>query len=208
MLFAGTVTAAPIVNVTVLEDFDIQTNTGTPVTLTNPSDDVMIDVNISGNDESTVYAEATIWVDPENGLKLEPEKAMMWDGTQYISNDPSDPFLYNKNNYLFWDIAKIWGWSFTSKNQTQLLLPATVTATGKINVTCLFGNYLSLRGNDNYTFYSINTEPDTENGVTTKEGVLINAITTIPMQTTGVPIAVAMLGLLGVIGGTVYNNLK
>jgi hypothetical protein len=193
-VFTATASAQEVETTVINED-------GTLVDVTTPGDEVAIDV-IASAEDSTIEEPAVILnIDPETGLELEPEDAMMWDGIQYIQNDINDPFLY-------WDDE--WGWvwyigyvffDMTPGDETELIVPAIVTDVGPITVNADFyawpitANIPILLDSDSYTFLSVSPGPQPVNGAT------------VPMQATGTPLAVVALGLLTVIGGTVYSKL-
>ena len=193
LVFVGAVAAAPEVNVSVDDQ------NGQPVTVTTPGDKVNVTANAT-TDEYLNDPAVLITVDPDSGLKFKDDEAVMtFDGDQY-QNDPSDPFFYWSDDYQAW----IWwiGWLYGDQlagEEAQLSVPATVSDTGKITVNA---NYMEwdeqlnepvLLATDNYTFISV-AEP-------------VNAAT-IPMQDTGSPLALAAMGLLSIVGGTVYGKLK
>ncbi|OPY26972.1 MAG: hypothetical protein A4E27_00639 [Methanobacterium sp. PtaU1.Bin242] len=81
----------------------------------------------------------------------------------------------------------------------ELIIPAVVTDTGKITTDVIFeGGIISddvPPAEDSYTFLSVG-KPKPCNGQT------------VPMQSTGAPLALAVLAFLGIVGGSVYGKLR
>jgi hypothetical protein len=195
LLFAGAVSAqeAPSVDVTVIDE------NGDNVTVACPGDEVAVYIEASANDEAIPGPMALINIDPESGLALDVDHAVMWDGTQWISNDDpvSGGFLTwsDQHEAWFWGIMMVIG-PMQPGDVAELFIPAIVTDTGEITVDVIFEDS-SMDGTffpaeDSYTFLSVPCA----------------AGETVPMQDTGAPIALAALGLLGILGGAVYGRLR
>lgn len=205
LIFGGAASAQeePTVNVTVIDE------SGDPVVVANPGDEVAADVLASANDEELVDSFVDVTVDPETGLQFEPDDAMMTtsDLGTWISN--TDPIL--GGFFFFDDITDQWVWDIGSVDDidpgdfAELIAPAIVSDTGDITViTDLWNNegteqdpFFELESTDSYTFLSVEPQPQP----------VVNA-TTVPMKTTGSPLALAMLAILSIIGGSVYGKLR
>jgi hypothetical protein len=193
LIFGGAVSAVdPTVEVTVADEEG-------PVEVANPGDEVAVYVEASANDELIPEPMALITIDPESGLALDVINAEMWDGTDWISNDDpiSGGFLTwsDQDGAWFWDIRGVLG-PMQPGDEAYLIIPAKVADTGEITTDVIFED-ASPRATfspaeDSYTFLSV--EP--VNGET------------VPMQETGTPVALAALGLLGILGGAVYGRLR
>ncbi|MCE5213374.1 MAG: hypothetical protein LLF83_01465 [Methanobacterium sp.] len=200
MVFAGAVSAQDIdatVNVTVND-----TN-GDPVDVTCPGNEVIVDVLVKNNGEEFNSPVVGLVIDPESGLQFDPNNAMMWDGSQWIINDPSNwlkEFFYwdSQTNQWCWDIQLIT--NLAPNQQVELLAPAIVTDYGSIKTDATLyqiGFVLRTIDEDSYTFESVPCHNcHGHHGET------------VPMQATGSPLALAALGLLGILGGAVYGKLR
>lgn len=196
LIFGGTVSAALTVDVTVVHE------NGTPVNVTKPGTDVYIDVVAATNNETLNEPQALIITKPDDGLTYDAENAIMtWDGINWISNsDPiSGGFLAwsGQNEAWVWAIAQVIGPMYPG-DVVELIIPAVVTDTGKITTDVIFeGGIISddvPPAEDSYTFLSVGTpKPHGQ---------------TVPMQSTGAPLALAALALLGIVGGSVYGKLR
>jgi hypothetical protein len=196
LVFAGSAAAAPEVTVEVDQN-------GTPVNVTSPGEEVNLTANAT-TDEYLYNPAVLITLDPESGLTFnEDEAIMIYDG-ELFTNDPNDQFFYWDDYYQAW----IWwvGWVYGDQypgEDAQLFVPATVSALGKITVNADYMrvdeelNEPIVVATDSYTFLSV--EPTPVNPVNGE---------TIPMQNTGVPVALAALSLLSIIGGTLYGKLR
>jgi hypothetical protein len=197
-VFAGAVSAQEpaTVDVTVVDD------NGDPAVVTNPGDDVGIDVLVQANDEEVVNPYVNITVDPEDSLILDPENAAMTiDGVNWIYND--DPIF---GGFFYWNaMDEQWVWVISQfgtmdpGDATELFIPAVVATTGEITVNAdlIGGNeqrQFVILDSDSYTFLSV--EPIPVRGAT------------VPMQNTGAPLAALALGMLSIIGGAVYGKLR
>lgn len=196
LVFAGAVAAAPNVDVKVIKN-------GTPVTKTSPGDKVNVTANATTDVDLNDPA-VLISVNPKSGLKFKDTEAVMtYDGKVY-KNNPEDPFFYWSDQYNAW----VW-WIGWVNDQTyiqyagedaQLIVPAIVSDVGKITVNADYMKWdpdadePELVAADSYTFLSIAPKP-------------VNS-QTVPMQNTGAPLAVAALGLVSIIGGTIYGKLR
>ncbi|HSP87611.1 MAG TPA: hypothetical protein VLN45_05725, partial [Ignavibacteriaceae bacterium] len=83
----------------------------------------------------------------------------------------------------------------------RLFIPVQVNAIGEITTDVIFeGGILDddtnpEPGEDSYTIMS------------TSENVSAKTVT-VPMQNTGAPLALAAIGLLGILGGTIYSRRR
>lgn len=197
MIFGGTASAALSVDVAVVHE------NGTLVNITKPGTDVYIDVVAATNNETLNEPQALIITKPDDGLTYDAEDAMMtWDGINWISNsDPiSGGFLAwsEQNEAWTWAISQVVGPMYPG-DIVELIIPAVVTDTGKITTDVIFeGGIISddvPPAEDSYTFLSVG-KPKPCNGQT------------VPMQSTGAPLALAALALLGIVGGSVYSKLR
>ncbi len=197
MVFAGAVSAQEPTTVDVI----VVDENGDPVDVTCQGTDVAVIIDVST--EVTLYDPfVNVTVDPETGLEFDPEEAIMFfNGVEY-TNENLD-FFYWGESWQSW----IWwiGWvdNMDPNDVASFIVPAKVTALGPITVNgdlCAADPQLQeyvVINNDYYTFLSVPCRPPHPvNGAT------------VPMQNTGSPLAVAALGLLGIIGGAVYGKLK
>lgn len=204
LLFGGSASAALSVNVTAVH------TDGTPIKVTQPGTNGVIKVVASTNNETLKNPQALISTKPINGLIYNINAATMSvNGKKAISN--SDPKFGNflmwsdQDETWFWDISKITGSSLGPNNSVKLLIPVKVNTTGEITTDAIFEG--SIMDEDNpvpaeqsYTFLSTTNPTPTVNAANTDN--------TIPMQKTGVPIALAALGLLSIVGGTLYSRRR
>jgi len=204
LTFAGVAFAQEesTVNVTVND------TSGNPVVIANPGQDVNTDVIVKAGDEGLLQGFVQVIVDPSTGIQFDPDDAMMTTTDLGIWVSNSDPIF---GGFLFFNSAtQMWIWdigsvdSFVDPGDTaELVIPGVVGATGDITVvTNLFNNEgtrddpsFELESTDSFTFLSV-------------EPVVNNTTTTVPMQDTGLPVALAMMGLLAVLGGTAYGKLR
>jgi subtilisin family serine protease len=188
---------------------------GYPVIIACPGQEltVILDVENDGElDFEDPYV--LIFVDPENGLIIDPSAAIMTyyydDGSnETFINDPLDPFL-------FWsDVDHTWkwwiGWAVPDHDMwpgevAKLNLNASLANIGPITVTSVLKawdepteEYETL-DTDNYSFRSVPCPHPCPHPPC--------AGATVPMQSTGTPLAVAALGLLSIIGGVIYSKQK
>lgn len=199
LLFAGAVSAQEPATV----DVAVTDDTGTPVDVVCKGDNVTLEVNASANDEYVTSPDVEIIVSPDTGLVFDADNAVMFfNGIAYL-NDPEDPFFYWSDTYQAWEWWIGWVDDMYPDDEAQLFVPAKVTDTGKITVVGDFYTYdyqtedWVLMTYGQYSFYSVpchHCHPC--HGAT------------VPMQATGTPIALAALGLLGIIGGTLYGRLR
>jgi hypothetical protein len=203
LIFGGAAFAVePTVNVTVLDENAV------PVETAHPGDEVSVYVEASANNETIQEPRTLINIDPENGFTLDTEHAVMWNGTQWISNNNTEQggFLTwsDQDGAWFWAIMEGFG-PMQPGDMTQLIIPAEVTAVGNITTNVIFEDGILeetpvpaeetfVPATDSYTFLSVGSEP-------------VNA-ETVPMQSTGTPVAIAALGLLAIIGGSVYGRIR
>lgn len=209
LFFAGAVSAAQTVDVGVVD------GTGNQVTETSPGDQVVVGILVSAND-ATLNND---WVEipQSSGLKFQPENTLMRVGYTYVLNDLSNPFFYYDNT------MKIWVWDFSKKipvmqsgASTDLVAPATVTSS-KVNVKVeLYKDIANVADTDSYlipqlTTAAPNTDDDKQednDALQEDNDVSLTNTQSVPMQTTGTPIALAVLGLLAMVGGSVYGRIK
>jgi hypothetical protein len=76
---------------------------------------------------------------------------------------------------------------------TELIAPGIISDTGDITVNTALSAGPNLLAQDSYTFLSLGSSNNTTSA---------NAAT-VPIKNTGAPIAVTMLGLLGIIGALI-----
>lgn len=203
--FAGVAFAQeePTVNVTVND------TSGNPVVIANPGQEVNADVLVNANDEGLFDSFVQVIVDPDTGLQFDPDDAMMTttDLGVWISND--DPIL---GGFFFFNSAtQMWIWDIGSVDQfidpgdsAELVAPAVVSDTGDITViTNLFNDEgivapdIELESTDSFTFLSVEPTPTP-----------VTNAATVPMQATGLPIALAVLAFLAILGGSAYGKLR
>jgi hypothetical protein len=207
MVFAGAVSAqetAGTVTTTVIDE------NGNPVTTVCNGDTVTIDVlanNTGDTDINWPFVNVTIL--KNSSLAVDPTTAVMtWfydDGTSdTYTNNAANPFFYWSDAWQSW----IWyiGWAVDDNTMypdeyAQLDVIAQVKETGAITVFSEFynqpGAQQTLLDSDSYTFLSVpchHCHPHQQG--------------TVPMQNTGAPIAAAMLGIISIIGGTIYGKLR
>jgi len=193
LIFAGAVAATPEVEV------QVDNESGDPVMVTNPGDNVTIEANAT-TDEDLEDPAVVITVDPESGLTIDDEDVVMiYDGELY-ENDPTDPFFYWDDEFGWvWWIGYVYGDQLAGED-AQLYVSATVSDVGNITVLADYyqwpeeSNLPILEATDDFTFLSTAAEP--VNGET------------VPMHNTGVPLAAAALGLMSIVGGTIYGKLR
>lgn len=192
LVFAGSVAAAPEVDVAVVDE------NGSPVNVTSPGNEVNVTANAT-TDEYLYDPAVMITLDPETSLEFnEAEAVMIFDGETF-TNDPEAPFFFWSEYYQswIWWIGWVWGDQYPGE-VAQLIVPATVNATGEITVNADYfiwdeeSNLPILIASDSYSFLSVQGA----NGET------------VPMQDTGVPVGLAALGLLSIFGGALYGKLR
>ncbi|MCE5213304.1 MAG: hypothetical protein LLF83_01105 [Methanobacterium sp.] len=200
MVFSGAVSAQDPTTV----DVAVTDDNGAPVDVACNGSDVTLAINVSTEvDLDSPYVNIT--VDPDTGLNIDADNAVMFFNGIKFTNDPLNPFFYWSDTSQSW----IWwiGWldDMDQNDFAQLFVPATVTDTGLITVNGdlgvwdpQMGEYVIIDPDHSYTFLSVpchhcHGHPCGE---------------TVPMQATGSPLAVAALGLLSIIGGAVYGKLR
>lgn len=191
LLFAGSVSAQDVEVAVINED-------GSPVDVTSPGDEVAVEINASANESVLEDPMVNITVDPESGLTFEPEKAVMFFNGEEFLNDLADPFFYWCDECLAWHWWLGWydGWMYPD-DEAMLIAPAMVTDCGPITVNADFLEWPEqypepiLLDSDSYTFLSVCCHGPC-----------------VPMQETGAPLALAALGLLGIIGGAIYGKIN
>lgn len=208
------------VDVTVLDQ------EGVPVDVTHPDSEVEIQVNANSHLTSIQQPFIKLTVNPEDGLILEPENAIMYfyhDNQEYgpYTNNPNDPFLFWSDEYQCW----IWyiGWyggAMYMNNYAKLITPAKVTELGIITVaTDFYGwpweGYLEdppiLQATNRYTFPSVLSNPDKPEHPTNHHQPSITPGTytpagTVPMQNTGTPLTIAILGLISISSAIIFSK--
>src|SRR5690606_36022825 len=100
LLFAGAVSAQEPATV----DVAVTNEAGNPVNVTCPGQNVTVEINASANDEYVFDPAVIISVDPDTGLKLDADDAVMvFNGVAYL-NDPEDPFFYldDEFGWVWW----------------------------------------------------------------------------------------------------------
>lgn len=194
LVFAGAVAAAPQVNVTLVD------GSGAVVNKTSPGEVLNITANAS-TDQYLNDPALLITVNPKSGLKLNDTEAVMFYDGQTIKNDPLDPFFYWSDTYnaWIWWIGYVYGDQFPGE-LAQLFLPATVNDTGEITVNADYMqwdeelNEPILLATSSFTFQSVEAAAA--------------GTGTVPMQDTGVPVGLAALAMLSIVGGSVYGKLR
>lgn len=210
LVFAGAVSAqeddsSPSVDVVVTDE------NGDPVDVASPGDNVTVGVTAKSG-LNTANPAVVLYINPKTSLEFDQKNVVMFFGGKEYKNDPLDPYFsfegFDSNNQAVyvWDIGSVIG-DFHPGQQAQLLAPAIVKETGMITVTTDFFERSTeiqdprLLDSDNYTFQSV------ENEATNNGKVTVNS-ETVPMQNTGVPLALAVLSLLSIIGGTIYSKIR
>jgi hypothetical protein len=210
LLFGGAVSAQDPATV----DVNVTDENGYNVIQADQNDEVNVDVIVLSNEETLKTPWVEIIVDPETGLQFEPAKAQMWDGTQWINNDMTN--YPNQAFFFYFDPGQVWVWDIAygygnmgPNENTELRAPAIVTATGPITTYAdLFqisaaSNQAVFVDEDSYTFTAVAPTP-----TPTPTPVPKVCGKHVPMQETGTPLALAALGLLGIIGGGLYSRLR
>lgn len=207
LIFAGAVSAQETEDNPSVDVMVTDTN-GDPVTVTSPNDEVSVGVNVKSG-LNTANPAVVIYVNPVTGLKFSSDDVKMYFGGKEYKNDPNDPFFsyegFDQGKSVWvWDIGHVIG-DMHPGQEAQLIAPAIVTGTGEINISTDFYQRSDenpepeLLASDSYAFLSTNTTPTPT--------PIING-ETVPMQNTGAPLAMMALGLLGVIGGTIYGKIR
>ncbi len=200
MVFSGAASAqepAGTVDVAVLDE------NGDSVEVACLGEEVVIEANATPDGEFIDPTIVSLNIDPDTGMELVPEDAVMFFNGVMFEND--DPIF---GGFFAWnDVVEAWLWDigFMDPNDfAQLYVPAIVTDVGPITVDAglwtldgPFPEGLVLLDIDSYTFLSVPCPcPHPPCGAT------------VPMQATGSPLALAALGLLSIIGGAVYGKLR
>jgi hypothetical protein len=208
LMFGGAVSAQEPATV----DVAVVNGNGDNVTVATQGDEVAAVVEVNSNDEALTTPYVNVTVDPKTGLQFEPEKAVMWDGTQFINNDmtnyPTSAFFFfdQPTQSWIWDIGFVLGGNMPADDMVALIAPAIVTKTGEITVGADLYQVVEIRDSlesvlvdsDSYTFLAVAPKA---------AGEPVKA-KTIPMKETGTPVALAALGLLSIIGGGLYSRLR
>lgn len=198
LVFAGTVAATPKLYVSVVDE------NGSTVNATNPGDKVNLTAN-STTDKYLSDPAVLIKVIPKTKLTFKEDEAVMIYNGETYTNDLDDPFFYWDDYYQSW----IWwiGWVYGDQfigEDAQLFVPATVSDVGEITVNADYMQWNDelnepIQVADSYTFQS---------GQAAAAAAAAAARGTVPMQDTGTPLALAVLGLLSIISGTLYSKLR
>jgi hypothetical protein len=129
----------------------------------------------------------------------------MWNGNNFIINNVADPFFFLEDGVWIWDIASVWG-DMDPGDVTELIVPAIVNTTGVITTSSFFlsvpeeGDPVIL-GVDPYAFVSA-VAPPVANVTQQAEAKKV------PMKSTGAPAALAALGVLCILAGSLYSFLR
>jgi hypothetical protein len=203
MVFAGAASAQDVETVVLDEN-------GDPVEVACPGEEVTIVVAAENDgDVDLLEPYVPVYVDPETGLEIDPTTAIMtyfWeDGTNdTYDNDPLNPFFYWCDIHATWEWDVVWPVPDDSMwvgESALLTVGALVTDIGPITVTADLEIWPEqsedpiILDSDSYTFLSVPC-PTPVSGET------------VPMKSTGSPLAIAALGLLSIIGGAVYGKLR
>lgn len=205
-LFAGAVTAE---NATV--DLSVTNDMGYPITIAQNGQEVVINTVIVANEGTISNPYVAFNIDPDNGLQLETEQAIMWDDAQqkWTSVNISNDNTIHPGSWI-WQIETSTGNDLKTGDIIELLLPAIVKTSGDITVNA---DLYSGIGDPNDIIVNSESYPfmvalgSTESNSTPSDSSTINT-NTIPMQNTGAPLTVAILGILSIVGGTIYSRLK
>jgi len=205
-LFAGTVTAE---NAAV--DLSVTNDMGYPITIAQNGQEVVINTVVVANDETINNPYVVLNIDPDNGLQLETDQAIMWDDVQqkWTSVNISNDNTIHPGSWI-WQIETSTGNNLKTGDIVELLLPAIVKTAGDITVNADLYSGIGdpsdiLVNSESYPFMV--ALGSTESNSTPSDPTTNNT-TTIPKQKTGAPLIVAILGILSIIGGTIYNRLK
>jgi hypothetical protein len=170
-----------------------------------PGNTVGVDVVAEANDEQVVNPMVTIKINPQSSLVLDSQNAMMGiNSANWVVN--SDPV---SGGFLTWDAANnMWLWhmgqfgNLDPGDYAEIVIPSLVTQSGPISVSAdLMGFNSQSRQYDLIATGIFTYNPDDSGG----RHPPVNG-ETVPMKTTGSPLAVAALGLLSIIGGAVYSR--
>lgn len=203
IMFGGTASAALSVNVTV-------DHNGQPVKVAHPGNHDVVNVVAKTNNESIQNPQALIKTTPSKGLKYDVSKVTMSvNGGKAISN--TDPkyggfFLWSdQDGTWFWAISQITG-PVGPNTTLKLIIPVVVNSTGRITTDAIFEGSIMDNGpepaENAYTFVST-----TNNGGNNNANINTDD-NTIPMKNTGAPLALGALGIISLIGGTLYSRRK
>jgi hypothetical protein len=189
MVFAGAVSAQDV-------ETAVYDENGNLVEVACPGEEVIVQTNASADGEELYNATVILTTDPEEGLVLLPDEAVMiFNGIPYFNDDPIFGGFFQVIN----DVG-VWTIGYMDPNDfAQLYVPAVVNAVGPITVNATFIDSLGPRpiflDEDSYTFLSVPCPPPVSGE-------------TVPMKATGSPLALAALGFLSIIGGAVYGKLR
>jgi hypothetical protein len=156
---------------------------------------------VASNDELIVNPTVTFGTIPEEALEFDPSDAeMTTDGVNWIqNNDPvNGGFFYLDTLGWTWDLKKVTG-DMQPGDKAELVVPVVTIVVDEIYVQAELlseerpGVY-TIVDTDTYIIRSVAPQP--VNGET------------VPMQETGSPLALAVLGLLGIAGGAIYGKLR
>ena len=203
IMFGGTASAALSVNVTV-------DHNGQPVKVAHPGNHDVLNVVAKTNNESIQNPQTLIKTTPGKGLKYDTSKALMIvNGGKAISNtDPKHGGFFvwsDQDESWFWAISQITG-AVGPNTTLKLIVPVTVNSTGKISTDAIFEGSIMDNGpmpaESAYTFTSTANNGGNNNANTNTDD------NTIPMKDTGAPLALGALGLVSLIGGTLYSRRR
>jgi hypothetical protein len=210
------------VDVNILDPTD-----NTPITTALVGDEVNVEVIANAATQFVKDSYMIINFNPPTKLDFDPATVMMWNGISWITNDPNNnPFFFEENGAWTWKIDGI----MNPGDVFKLLILAIAAETGKVNVTAQWYGYLKCDpsdpnacflpelcdlGNDTSDPLTIETGStagggDNGNGAAAGDGNIAtaNAADTVPLQNTGTPLALAILALFAIVGGSIYGRLK
>lgn len=193
LVFAGAVSAQDV-------EVAVTDESGAPVDVACNGTNVTVEVNASAEDTAITEPWVAITVDPDTGLDVMVDEAVMWfNGAMYANDDPiwgGFFFWYEDGQVWAWDIG--WIEDMIPGDEAKLHVPGVVTDLGPITVNADFMEFYPVDGqtpvlldSDSYTFLSVCCHGPC-----------------VPMQETGAPLALAAMGLLSIIGGAVYGRIR
>jgi len=202
-------------------------NTNLPISTTPQGDEVVVEVIADAANEFIKDPDIFLTFNPVAALNFDPAEVTMWDGTSWITNDP------NNNPFFFEVTSGVWKWEvgdiMNPGDVFKLMIPAIAAEAGKVNVTADFYGMLKCDPNDptdtdflpstlldnDTTILNITSgsaagggEEPAAGGNAAGSVVSAANTTSVPMQTTGAPLVMAVLALFAIIGGSIYGRLK
>lgn len=205
LVFAGAVVAAPEVDVSVIDE------NSTPVTEASLGDQVYVITEVTTDEVLSNPRYVTITPEPTTDvLTFNLAGSEMVYNDDIYSYDPANPFVtLAPGGYAIWDVTWVQD-TMLPGERAQLFLPAIISGIGEITVS---GDLIEIDGepielaSGSYTFLSVTPEPS---GPEPGPGSVPETVSgaTIPLQATGTPITLAILALLGVMGGALYGRFK